>query len=424
MLFLFLGIAFAGDERCNEYFCYLQKAGTKELELIGIEPNFFFSWYGMMNSKPLDLDPKFGDGSYLTSINFNFPPSYYSMKMIIPSTVKYFKPGAFHNVQRVSINLTIGEDTIIEDSAFAGCSNLLSITFIGKAKKIGDNAFAECTGLLSISEINAEQIGNGAFSKCTNLNCELKIGTMTKIIGDEAFINCFQLKGDLIIPNSVSYIGKSAFEKCSSLNGTLTIPDSLSSIGSRAFYECSKLKGEVKLPNNFKIINNEVFYGCQNLQKLEIPETVESIGSNAFFGCTNLKGDLVIPASVDVIRTNAFFGCTSFDDTLAIQSAATVIQEGAFNQTRFTRFIYPGKIEQKVLDSIGLPNGITVVTPQNLKVHKISFYKIDEEPEANKLSIASIVAIIVSVFATLAIIIIAIFFIVQKIQSKKNYQEI
>lgn len=234
-MFLLFALALSDTQRCNEYFCYNQKEETKELELIGLSEYFFFSSYGMMNSKPLNLDPNFDDGSILTSINFNFPQSYYSMKLSIPSTVKFIKEEAFYNVIRVSLNLTLRDDVVIGDRAFQGFTGLRSINFIGNAQKIGADAFKDCTGLQTISEIKAAEIGSGAFCNCLNMKGQLKISSITKTIGDEAFSGCYDLNGDLTIPESVTFIGKSAFEKCEKLDGTLTIKTSSIEISENAF---------------------------------------------------------------------------------------------------------------------------------------------------------------------------------------------
>ena len=84
--------------------------------------------------------------------------------------------------------------TIIEDVAFNGCLNLISITIPSSVTSIGEMAFNRCDSLISIT-----------------------------------------------IPSSVTIIGDEAFEYCSSLT-SITIPNSVTDIASYVFYGCSNLK--------------------------------------------------------------------------------------------------------------------------------------------------------------------------------------
>ena len=60
--------------------------------------------------------------------------------------------------------------TGILDSAFYGCSGLISVTIPDGVTKIGNSAFSGCTGLASITiPEGVTSIGSSAFSNCTNL---------------------------------------------------------------------------------------------------------------------------------------------------------------------------------------------------------------------------------------------------------------
>ncbi len=75
---------------------------------------------------------------------------------------------------------------------------------------IGDSAFSGCSGLVSVSfSTNVTSIGNSAFRNCSLLNSiSLPEGITT--IGSSAFTDCDSLKS-LIIPRSVISIGTNAF---------------------------------------------------------------------------------------------------------------------------------------------------------------------------------------------------------------------
>ena len=105
-----------------------------------------------------------------------------------------------------------GENYVIADSVFAGCSSLTSVTIPNSVTRIGDDAFRNCSGLTSVT------IGNSVTS-----------------IGYYAFSDCNLTS--LTIPNSVTSIGNYAFYDCNGLS-SVTIPNSITSIGNDAFYRC------------------------------------------------------------------------------------------------------------------------------------------------------------------------------------------
>lgn len=84
--------------------------------------------------------------------------------------------------------------------AFAGCSNLTSISFPNSLTSIGYCAFANCSGLTSISFPNSvTSIRRAAFVCCSGLTSVI-IGNNVTSIGDEAFYGCKSL-------NTIRYDG-------------------------------------------------------------------------------------------------------------------------------------------------------------------------------------------------------------------------
>ena len=100
--------------------------------------------------------------------------------------------------------------TTIEESAFNGCKNLISITIPDSVTTIGDGAFSWCSSLTSV-----------------------RIPDSVTTIGAYAFFGCESLTS-VTIPDSVKAIGDKAFSKCKSLT-SVTIPDSVTSIGDNVF---------------------------------------------------------------------------------------------------------------------------------------------------------------------------------------------
>ena len=103
---------------------------------------------------------------------------------------------------------------VIEQDAFAGCTNLTNVVIPYKVTNVGNYAFDECKNLTGVTIPNSvTNIGDYAFNDCTNLT-------------------------NITIPDSVTSIGDCAFNGCTSLT-SITIPNSIASIGSYAFNGCT-----------------------------------------------------------------------------------------------------------------------------------------------------------------------------------------
>ena len=92
--------------------------------------------------------------------------------------VQYISDGAFRNNTTIR-NLTITGTFDISNEAFAGCSNLRSITVTAIVNSVGSRAFGNCTSLSSISITGMMfNSASDAFSDCT----ALKLADITGII--------------------------------------------------------------------------------------------------------------------------------------------------------------------------------------------------------------------------------------------------
>ena len=207
--------------------------------------------------------------------------------------------------------------TTIGTDAFLGL-NITSVTIPGSVTEIGANAFAGCTNLTSVTyggdwsnltiqsgnpavqDAANEQLFDFEFIlnntavvvnnyKCKGTAADVTIpsrykGKPVTMIDHAAFHN--SAVTSVTIPDSVTSIHDSAFAYCSSLTN-ISIPNSVTAIGSFAFERCTKLES-ITLPSSLSTIQSYAFYNCENLKTIRIPVSVTSIGNYAFDVCPSL----------------------------------------------------------------------------------------------------------------------------------------
>ena len=139
---------------------------------------------------------------------------------------------------------------------------------------VDESSFADCCSLESISfGDDVTSIGSNVLENCTNLT-KVVLGQSINYVPYKAFANCESL-AEVTYYGNVKVLGRSAFENCYNLSS-------------------------FNLPNNLMIINHSTFLNCKKLAKIVIPNSVTQIESFAFSGCESI-GDIVIPNSVTSI---------------------------------------------------------------------------------------------------------------------------
>lgn len=211
--------------------------------------------------------------------------------------------------------------TKIGEAALKDNTTITSVTIPANVTEIGANAFAGCTKLTSVNYIGdwrnlTIQSGNPAVEDAAKDAANEQLfdfeftpdntavivkhyrgaaadvtipsrykGKPVTVIDPVAFYNNSAVTS-VTIPDSVTAIPDYAFGFCSQLTN-ISIPNSVTFIGFSAFNSCTSLKS-ITLPSSLSTIQSYAFYNCGKLETIRIPVSVTSIGSYAFDVCPSL----------------------------------------------------------------------------------------------------------------------------------------
>lgn len=252
----------------------------------------------------------------------------------------------------------------VDEGAFLGNENILSVTLPDSLQHIGDRAFYSCTALESVA-FGAESalltVGDEAFSLTGIKSFDLPDSVQS--IGERVFASCSDLSSFVYSGSNLSAVPDETFKDCSSLT-SLTITGATVSVGDYAFYGCSSLS-ELIFPAQSILaeIGSYAFYDCASLRSFSLPSSLKTIGAYAFAGSKKIAAEPTIPSSVTYVGDYAFInsGVRSFQASTGL----TYIGKGAFkNCTVLNRLRLP----QNSLDTVPeeLFYGCTALTTLNI----------------------------------------------------------
>ena len=250
-------------------------------------------------------------------------------------------------------------------------SSVTSVTIPASVTEIGANAFAGCTNLTSVtyggdwSNLTI-QSGNPAVEDAAKDAANEQLFDFKFILNNTAVV-VISYKGtaaDVTIPSRykgkpVTVIDHVAFYNNSAVT-SVTIPDSVTAIPDYAFGFCSQLTN-ISIPNSVTFIGFSAFNSCTSLESITLTSSLSTIQSYAFYNCGNLK-TIRIPVSVTSIGNYAFDVCPSLM-TVTYPGSKTqwdAISKGSNND------VLENKLVCNQLEATFTADGKTFAQPQTI----------------------------------------------------------
>ena len=191
--------------------------------------------------------------------------------------------------------------TDIDNNAFQGCSQLVSVSIPKTIKSIGARAFQ--TG--KVVDIYIKDLS--AWCNITHKYLHHTTGGQyiyEPIADYRLFLNGSEVTS-LEIPSEITYLKTNCFSGCKSIS-TVIMHDKLNYIGDYAFYKCDGLS-TIEFSDNVTNIGEYCFYDCRLLENIKLPRFLETLKIGALQN-TNIS-EITIPGSVTEIGSGCFLNC-------------------------------------------------------------------------------------------------------------------
>ena len=156
-----------------------------------------------------------------------------------------------------------------------------------------------------------KRIAANAFAGNTNIK-SVSFGTSVKVIGYGAFTGCTNLAGTITIPANITSIQDGVGNLTGVFYGTALEEVVIESgenelrLGASAFAGCKSLK-KVTVSDRCTEIKSLMFYGDSELSRISLPKSITRIGDNAFGGCDSLT-DVYYAGTEDEYKENCTVG--------------------------------------------------------------------------------------------------------------------
>ena len=267
--------------------------------------------------------------------------------------------------------------TTIDESAFAGCREITSVTVPESVTYINRYAFAGCYSLetFNFNAISCKTYSDdpslGSSLKLTTVNIGLKVTTIPKGI----FRDCSYITS-IVIPDNVKIIGPEAFYRCSKLTD-ISIGNGVKAVGYDAFRDCGNL--------SYKTYDNAYYLGNdlnphvvlmkaknQSITSCTINENAKVIYSNAFLNCKSLA-ELILPSGITDVGVGAFGNCYALkhiteNGALYLGTADNdhfLLYDVVYNtkslEVHADTKIISGEVDGKSLTTLTMPKGIICI---------------------------------------------------------------
>lgn len=296
--------------------------------------------------------------------------------------------------------------TTIGNAAFRD-SSVTSVTIPASVTEIGANAFAGCTNLTSVtyggdwSNLTI-QSGNPAVEDAAKDAANEQLFDFAFTPDNTAVIvtnyKCKGTAADVTIPSCykgkpVTAINNAAFPN--SAVTSVTIPDSVTSIPDAAFVNCSQLTN-ISIPNSVTYIGFSAFDGCASLKSITLPSSLRTIGNSAFADCPSLMtvtypgsktqwdDNITKGSNNDVLENNlicAMLEATFTADGTTLAPAQTINRGGKFTEPAapskenhtFAGWYNGGEKFDFDADTTNAPNVLELVAKWDINQYTVQF---------------------------------------------------
>ena len=329
-------------------------------------------------------------GTYTATVEQSDYATKGAAELTIPSTFAWSVQGADHNGAAIDeeitfkvigiaangfkgvtkiTSVTIADENVAEigNSAFEGCTGLVSATIGRKVATVGNDVFKGCTAMTGATfgaGSLATTVGTGIFNGTKIASLDLSTTAITAVsawFGDGS-----ATLESVSFPNTTTTIADNAFKDCSKL-ATVTFAAlaegkaNVTGIGAGAF--SGTIITDLDLTNTKFTTLNELFETTNvKLAKVTLSAELTTIGADAFKGCAKLA-ELAFAGTSKLTTISA----TAFETTpsltaLSLPISVTTLANDALKGSSITTLtVIPNKTTGLTINAIAAPKLTTLV---------------------------------------------------------------